>query len=182
MLRVFSFSFFLRFSFFYAHAKSTTHANSGSPCERPPSPSATHPIPGNWQLSQFWNCLGCLVHALGKLCCAPATCLYYDIDLLGSLISGKLQQAPLALSLSLCPSLCLSLSLSRSVCAPSGVIEIILLQLYQRGNPNDKYINKLQARCDSPQLGTAFSFGAHFSTRHFSFGIVLAVREKSQCE
>lgn len=69
----------------------------------------------------------------------------------------------LSLSLSLCPSFCLALC----VCAPSGVIEIILLQLYQRGNPYDKYINKLQARCDSPQLGTAFSFCRsllHFST------------------
>lgn len=43
-----------RFSFtiFYAHAKSTTHANSGSPYLRPSLPP--------WQLCQSWHCLGCL--------------------------------------------------------------------------------------------------------------------------
>lgn len=66
-------------------------------------------------------------------------------------------------------SLTLSLSSPFFLLVPVGVIEIILQQLYQRGNPNDKYINKLQATT------RVASFRQHFLlalTRHFSFGIV----------
>lgn len=50
-----------------------------------PPPLGNYPNPGiAWDA---WR-------ALRKLCCAPATCLYYDIDLLSSLISGRLQPHP----------------------------------------------------------------------------------------
>lgn len=125
------------------------------PCLSYPPPP---PHPGNYPNPGIaWDAW----RALGKLCCAPATCLYYDIDLLGSLISGRLQPH-------LSYTLPLSLSSPFFLLVPVGVIEIILQQLYQRGNPNDKYINKLQATTRvSPHFGSIF-FWRSLDTFHLA--------------
>lgn len=162
MRRVFSFSFLFFFTFFFflcARKINNPRKQWQSLCPPPlpPTPSLTGNYPNSGIAWDAWY-----MHLVSFAVRLLRVCIMIS-TFLAALSAGSCNKH-LSLSLSLCPSLCLSLSLSRSVCAPSGVIEIILLQLYQRGNPNDKYINKLQARCDSPQLGTAFSFGAHFST------------------
>lgn len=135
-----------RFSFtiFYAHAKSKTHANSGSP----PSPP---PLSPPWQLCQSWHCLGCLgVHLVSFAVRLLRVCIMI------STFSRQPYQREAATA-PLYPPLTLPLL------SPVGVIEIIFQQLYQRGSTNDKYscINKLQATHDScrvvsPQLGSIF--------------------------